>query len=174
MKKFLPIIVLLAVAAIAQASDYHSTPATITNSPLAVAGTNFANFGSTSNMVFGLVLTNTVAAATSNNQVGVTIPCKEEDHLILSFRTKLAGAGTSAINLLGYGTVDGTNFESVASRTIVITPTGTLTVQTVTNLDTRGFGAIAINAIQNPNASDLTNLQFDVGYKKPGPLDSSP
>lgn len=119
-------------------------------------------------------LTNTVAAASTNSSLAVGISCKENNHLALSIRTKLAGSGSTAVNYLFTGTVDGTNYSSATYATVSVTPNGTTAVQTITNLDVSGLAAIRLESIQNPNASALTNLQFNVGRKKLGTINLSP
>ena len=142
-------IILAAFAAVpSQALNYESDAYVITNG-------NSSAF-----------LTNAVAGPGTNSSLAVVVDVQGQKNIALSLRTKLDGAGTTAANYLFVGTVDGTNYSGDTKRTLVVTPTGTLTVNTVTNFDCTGFKSLKLTTIQNPNTTVLTNLQFDVGYKE--------
>jgi hypothetical protein len=110
-------------------------------------------------------LTNNVPAATTNSSQAVVISCQKFKKIEISTQIKLAGAGTTPVNYLYVGTVDGTNYATSSTGSFTVTPTGTITVQGLSSIDVTGLKAIKITDIQNPSANILTNLQMDVGYK---------
>lgn len=79
----------------------------------------------------------------------------------------LAGAGSSAVTAYIGASLDGLNWVTNFA-TLAVTANGTATVSAITNLSTAAFGSIGylrLDAIQNANASAVTNLTFTYAVK---------
>jgi hypothetical protein len=111
-------------------------------------------------------LTNTVAATTTNSSMAVAISTQKYKKLGLAVQTKLAGAGTTAVDYIYTKTADGSNYTTANTGSFTVTPTGTVTVNTIVSIDATGLKGIKITTINNPNAAALTNLAVNAVYKQ--------
>lgn len=110
-------------------------------------------------------LTNTVTANSTNTMPGVYIDAQKYNTIGIALRTKLDAAGTAPITYVYKFTPDGSNFVTGTSGTLTVTPTGTISVNTATNISCTGMKGFKIIGINNGNAANLTNLQGNVVYK---------
>lgn len=108
-------------------------------------------------------ITNWVGAASTNSNAG-TITMTKHDIAALQVVFGLMGAGTSAVVVKLYESVDGTTFDDTAVSSLSVTPAGTTTVAGVLPITSTAVGYYKV-AIENPNANAVTNLVVKLGVK---------
>lgn len=110
-------------------------------------------------------ITNTVPANTTNSSPGsAIIDASRVSQFSLQFALKLVGAGTTAIPFTVQRSVDGANW--VTGFSISVTPSGTNTASALTNVITGAIPYWKVSAVQNDNASAITNLVVTPGIKR--------
>lgn len=108
-------------------------------------------------------ITNWVGAASTNSNAG-TITVTKHDISALQVAFKLMGAGTSAVVVKLYESVDGETYDDTAVSSLSVTAAGTTTVAGVLPITSTAVGYYKI-AIENPNANAVTNAVFKLGTK---------
>lgn len=112
-----------------------------------------------------LSITNHVPATLTNSSPGsAVIDVSRVKDVAVQIVLKLMGAGTTAIPFTFQRSVDGSNYAT--AFTLSVTPAGTATATAMTNINTQAFPYWKISAIQNDNATGITNLVVTYGIKR--------
>ena len=95
-----------------------------------------------------------VAASGTSNTVDTIILTKYQD-VAIHVKTVLAGSGTDNTVISYSKSVDGTTYETTPSTILTIANTGTVAVNTVTNISMGACGYLKIASIVNGDTGDV-------------------
>lgn len=108
--------------------------------------------------------TNSVAASTTTSTTAPVLSFTRSTYGAVQATCKLDGAGTTAVVFTFDESIDGSRWVP-STRTLSVTPAGTTQVSAIQNYTIGASGYLRLKSINNPNASNLTNVVLNYSYK---------
>ena len=109
--------------------------------------------------------TNYIGASTATNY-NLTIDCAGQRNVTLMLHQQNDDSGTANLTYVFYGSLDNSTFATAPTFSVALAANGTTAVNTLTNIDTLGYGYLRLGYITNAAASaNCTNVSVSYGLK---------